>query len=108
MVRVMEQVGLKIEAQHHEVATAGQAEIDLRFDTLVKVADALQWYKYICKNVARKFGKNRHLHSRSALFADNGSGMHTHQSLWKGGKPLFAGEEYGGCRRWRCGTSAGS
>ena len=95
MVRVMEQVGLKIEAQHHEVATAGQAEIDLRFDTLVKVADALQWYKYICKNVARKAGKTVTFMPKP-LFADNGSGMHTHQSLWKGGKPLFAGEEYGG------------
>jgi glutamine synthetase len=95
MVRVMEQVGLKVEAQHHEVATAGQAEIDLRFDTLVKVADALQWYKYICKNVARKAGKTVTFMPKP-LYGDNGSGMHTHQSLWKGGKPLFAGEEYGG------------
>src|SRR5512144_1516077 len=95
MVRVMESVGLKVEAQHHEVATAGQAEIDLRFDTLVKIADALQWYKYICKNVARKFGKTVTFMPKP-LFADNGSGMHTHQSLWKGGKPLFAGKEYAG------------
>jgi len=95
MVRVMELVGLKVEAQHHEVATAGQAEIDLRFDTLVKCADALQWYKYIVKNVARKFGKTTTFMPKP-LYADNGSGMHTHQSLWKGGKPLFAGEEYGG------------
>src|SRR3970040_2562752 len=98
MVRVMESIGLKVEAQHHEVATAGQAEIDLRFDTLVKAADAIQWYKYICKNVARKFGKTVTFMPKP-LFADNGSGMHTHQSLWKGGKPLFAGEEDGGgCR----------
>ncbi len=95
MVRVMESIGMKIEAQHHEVATAGQAEIDLRFDTLVKCADALQWYKYIVKNVARKFGKTITFMPKP-LYADNGSGMHTHQSLWKGGKPLFAGEEYGG------------
>ncbi len=95
MVRVMELVGLKIEAQHHEVATAGQAEIDLRFDTMVKCADALQWYKYIVKNVARKFGKTTTFMPKP-LYADNGSGMHTHQSLWKGGKPLFSGEEYGG------------
>src|SRR3990172_1519664 len=88
-------IARKTEAQHHEVATAGQAEIDLRFDTLVKCADALQWYKYICKNVARKFGKTVTFMPKP-LFADNGSGMHTHQSLWKGGKPLFAGEEYGG------------
>ncbi|GAB4361343.1 MAG: type I glutamate--ammonia ligase [Deltaproteobacteria bacterium] len=95
MVRVMESVGLKVEAQHHEVATAGQAEIDLRFDTLVKCADALQWYKYIVKNVARKFGKTATFMPKP-LYADNGTGMHTHQSIWKGGKPLFAGEEYGG------------
>jgi glutamine synthetase len=95
MVRVMESIGLKIEAQHHEVATAGQGEIDLRFDTLLKCADALQWYKYIVKNVARKFGKTVTFMPKP-LFEDNGSGMHTHQSLWKGGKPLFAGEEYGG------------
>jgi glutamine synthetase len=95
MVRVMESVGLKIEAQHHEVATAGQAEIDLRFDTLVKVGDALQWYKYIVKNVARKFGKTVTFMPKP-IFQDNGSGMHTHQSLWKEGKPLFAGDEYGG------------
>ncbi|MGE5188770.1 MAG: type I glutamate--ammonia ligase [Gemmatimonadota bacterium] len=95
MVRVMECVGLKVEAQHHEVATAGQAEIDLRFDTLVRIADALQWYKHICKNVARRFGKTVTFMPKP-LFADNGSGMHTHQSLWKGGKPLFAGDEYGG------------
>ncbi len=95
MVRVMETIGLKIEAQHHEVATAGQGEIDLRFDTLVKCADALQWYKYIVKNVARKFGKTVTFMPKP-LFEDNGSGMHTHQSLWKGSKPLFAGEEYGG------------
>jgi glutamine synthetase len=98
MVRVMESVGLKIEAQHHEVATAGQAEIDLRFDTLVKVGDALQWYKYVIKNVARKFGKTVTFMPKP-IFQDNGSGMHTHQSLWKEGKPLFAGDEYGGLSR---------
>ena len=105
MVRVMTQVGLKVEAQHHEVATAGQSEIDLRFDTLVKVADAVQWYKYIVKNVARKAGKTVTFMPKP-LFADNGSGMHTHQSLWKGGKPLFAGDEYGGLSKialWYCG-----
>jgi glutamine synthetase len=95
MVRVMQSIGLKIEAQHHEVATAGQAEIDLRFDTMVQVADAIQWYKYIVKNVARKWGKTATFMPKP-LFGDNGSGMHTHQSLWKDGKPLFAGEEYGG------------
>src|SRR5512136_1784805 len=95
MVRVMQSIGLEVEAQHHEVATGGQAEIDLKFDTLVKQGDAIQWYKYIVKNVARRFGKTVTFMPKP-LFADNGSGMHTHQSLWKGGKPLFAGEEYGG------------
>ncbi|HEY5996714.1 MAG TPA: type I glutamate--ammonia ligase [Candidatus Deferrimicrobiaceae bacterium] len=95
MVRVMQQLGLRIEAQHHEVATAGQAEIDLRFSTLVHIADSIQWYKYIVKNVARKWGKTATFMPKP-LFGDNGSGMHTHQSLWKDGKPLFAGEEYGG------------
>jgi glutamine synthetase len=95
MVRVMQSIGLEVEAQHHEVATGGQAEIDLKFDTLVKQGDAIQWYKYIVKNVARRFGKTVTFMPKP-LFADNGSGMHTHQSIWKDGKPLFAGEEYGG------------
>jgi glutamine synthetase len=95
MVLVMEQVGLQIERQHHEVATAGQAEIDYRFDTLVRAADAMMVYKYIVRNVARRHGKTATFMPKP-LFADNGSGMHTHQSLWKKGKPLFAGNEYAG------------
>ena len=95
MVLTMEQVGIQIEAQHHEVATAGQAEIDMRFNTLTKIADSLMWYKYILKNVARKHGKTVTLMPKP-LFGDNGTGMHTHQSLWKGGKPLFAGNGYAG------------
>ena len=95
MVLLMEEVGIQVETHHHEVATAGQAEIDMRFDSLVNMADKLQWYKYIIKNVA-------HTHNKTAtfmpkpLFNDNGSGMHTHQSLWKGGQPLFAGDGYAG------------
>ena len=95
MVLVMEQVGIEIECQHHEVATAGQAEIDMKFTTLVKCSDNLMWYKYIVKNVAKKFGKTITFMPKP-LFRDNGSGMHTHQSLWKGGKPIFAGNGYGG------------
>ena len=95
MCLVMEQVGIKIERQHHEVATAGQAEIDFRFDTLVKTADNMMLYKYVIKNVARKHGKTVTLMPKP-LYGDNGSGMHTHQSLWKKGKPLFAGKEYAG------------
>ena len=95
MVLVMEELGVKIERQHHEVATAGQAEIDYRFDTLVRSADAMMVYRYVVKNVARKHGKTATFMPKP-LFADNGSGMHTHQSLWKKDKPLFAGKEYAG------------
>jgi len=95
MCRVMESVGITIERQHHEVATAGQAEIDMRFASLVRCADNLQWFKYVIKNVARRHGKTVTLMPKP-LYGDNGSGMHTHQSIWKAGKPLFAGEGYAG------------
>ncbi|MBI5374503.1 MAG: type I glutamate--ammonia ligase [Candidatus Schekmanbacteria bacterium] len=95
MVLYMQQVGIEIECQHHEVATAGQAEIDMKYNTLVKSADNLMWYKYICKNVARANNKTVTFMPKP-VFRDNGSGMHTHMSLWKNGQPLFAGNEYGG------------
>src|SRR5712672_3420493 len=95
MCLTMEELGVKIERQHHEVATAGQAEIDYRFDTLVKSADMMMVYKYVVKNVAKRHGKTACFMPKP-LFGDNGSGMHTHQSLWKKGKPLFAGKEYAG------------
>src|SRR5271167_2064495 len=95
MCLVMESVGIKIERQHHEVATGGQAEIDFRFDTLVKTADNIMLYKYFIKNIARKHGKTVTFMPKP-LFGDNGSGMHTHQSLWHKDKPLFAGKEYAG------------
>src|SRR5262245_13676916 len=95
MVTTMEQVGIRVEKQHHEVATAGQAEIDMRFLPLVKMGDALMWYKYIVKNVARKNGRTATFMPKP-VFGDNGSGMHVHQSIWKGEKPLFAGDKYGG------------
>ncbi len=95
MVRVMDECGLKVERHHHEVATAGQAEIDFRFDSLVRCADKLMLFKYVVKNVARKYGKTATFMPKP-LFGDNGSGMHTHQSIWKNEKPLFAGTGYAG------------
>jgi glutamine synthetase len=95
MCLVMEQIGIHIERQHHEVATAGQAEIDMRFDSLVKMGDKLMWFKYIIKNVAKKWRKTVTFMPKP-IFGDNGSGMHVHQSIWKGGKPLFSGNGYGG------------
>ncbi len=95
MCLVMEQVGIQVERQHHEVATAGQAEIDMRFDSLVRMGDKLMWFKYIVKNVAKRWKKTVTFMPKP-IFGDNGSGMHVHQSIWKGGKPLFAGSEYGG------------
>ncbi len=95
MVMMMEQVGIHVEKQHHEVATAGQAEIDMRFAPLVKMDDWLMWYKYVVKNVARKWGKTATFMPKP-IFGDNGSGMHTHQSIWKGDKPLCAGSGYAG------------
>ncbi len=95
MVLMMQKVGLTIECQHHEVATAGQAEIDMKAAPLVKMADNLQWFKYVIKNVARNNGKTVTFMPKP-LFGDNGSGMHTHISIWKEGKPLFAGDKYAG------------
>ncbi|MEJ5349111.1 MAG: type I glutamate--ammonia ligase [Desulfosoma sp.] len=95
MVLMMQQVGIQVECQHHEVATAGQAEIDMRFAPLVKMGDQLMWFKYIIKNVARKHKKTVTFMPKP-LFGDNGSGMHTHLSIWKEGKPLFAGDRYAG------------
>ena len=85
--------GLYVEAQHHEVATAGQSEIDLRYAPLVSAADGLLLFKYIVKNTARMHNKTV-TYMPKPLFGDNGSGMHVHQSLWKNGKPLFFGNGY--------------
>ena len=95
MMLTMIQCGLKIEAQHHEVATGGQGEIDMKFLPLVEMADAVLKYKYIVKNVARKYGKTATFMPKP-LFQDNGSGMHVHTSLWKDGKNLYAGSGYAG------------
>jgi glutamine synthetase len=95
MVLTLEELGIEIEAQHHEVATAGQSEIDMRFKPLLQMADQLMWFKYVLKNVAY-----RHNHTVTfmpkPLFEDNGTGMHTHVSIWKEGQPLFAGDKYAG------------
>src|SRR3989454_642244 len=88
MVLALESIGVKIEVHHHEVATGGQTEVDMRFNTLTKMADSVLWYKYCAKNTAQKHGKTATFMPKP-LFQDNGSGMHTHQSLWKNGKNLF-------------------
>lgn len=95
MVRALIDAGLDIEVHHHEVGTAGQAEIDIKFGPMVQMADHIQVYKYVIKNVAKKHGKTVTFMPKP-LFQENGSGMHTHQSLWKGGQPLFAGDKYAG------------
>jgi glutamine synthetase len=88
MVLKMQEMGIRIEVQHHEVGTAGQAEIDMRFDTLLTTADNVMNYKYVVKNVAWAAGKTATFMPKP-LFMDNGSGMHTHQSLWRNGENLF-------------------
>jgi len=95
MMLTMIDCGIDIEAQHHEVATGGQSEIDMRFDSLTHVADKLLLYKYIVKNVAKKYGKTATFMPKP-VFMDNGSGMHTHVSIWKGDKNLMAGNGYAG------------
>jgi len=95
MVLVLQTAGIEVEAQHHEVATAGQAEIDMKFAPLVKQADNLMLYKYIIKNVAKNAGRTVTFMPKP-IFGDNGTGMHVHISIWKDGDPLFAGDKYGG------------
>ncbi len=95
MMQAMIDCGLDVECQHHEVATAGQAEIDLKFNDLLSMGDDICLYKYIIKNVAYQHGKTVTFMPKP-LFSDNGSGMHTHISFWKGGEPLFAGSGYAG------------
>lgn len=102
----MAKVGLKVERSHHEVGTAGQQEINYRFNSLLKAGDDVMKFKYVIKNTAWDFGKSATFMPKP-LFNDNGSGMHTHQSLWKDGKPLFYDERgYGGLSdmaRWYIG-----
>ena len=96
MVRILvDNFGIPVEKHHHEVATAGQGEIDIVFDELLKTADSVMAYKYIVKNVAKRHGKVATFMPKP-IFNDNGTGMHTHQSIWKNGKTLMAGNEYAG------------
>ena len=95
MLVTLENLGIPIEAQHHEVATAGQAEIDMRFKPLLEMADQLMWFKYVLKNVAAQNGHTVTFMPKP-IFEDNGTGMHTHVSIWKDDKPLFAGDQYAG------------
>lgn len=95
MMQTLIDVGLEAECQHHEVGTAGQAEIDLKFNELVKMADDMMTYKYVIKNVAYKNNRTVTFMPKP-IFGDNGSGMHIHLSFWKDGKPLFAGDGYAG------------
>jgi len=95
MVATMQRCGLDVECHHHEVASGGQAEIDLRYDSLLRSADHMMLYKYVARNVANQNRKTVTFMPKP-IFGDNGSGMHCHQSLWKGGQPLFAGDGYAG------------
>ncbi len=95
MVATLEGMGVEVEAHHHEVATGGQCEIDLRFDTLLAMADKMCKYKYVVKNVAARYGKCATFMPKP-LFGDNGSGMHVHCSIWKGSTPVMAGDGYAG------------
>ncbi|MBW1698637.1 MAG: type I glutamate--ammonia ligase [Deltaproteobacteria bacterium] len=95
MVLVLESLGIAVEAQHHEVATAGQAEIDMRFKPLLEMGDQFMWFKYVLKNVASRHGHTVTFMPKP-IFEDNGTGMHTHISVWKDGSPVFAGDKYAG------------
>ena len=95
MMQTLVDSGINVEAQHHEVATAGQSEIDMKFDHLVAMADKVMMYKYIVKNVAKRHGKTVTFMPKP-IFGDNGSGKHTHASIWKCGEPLIAGNGYAG------------
>ena len=95
MLLVLEELGIAVECQHHEVATGGQAEIDMRFQPLLLMGDQLMWFKYVLKNVAARNGYTVTFMPKP-LFEDNGTGMHTHISIWKGGEPTFAGDRYAG------------
>ncbi|MBF0210021.1 MAG: type I glutamate--ammonia ligase [Desulfamplus sp.] len=95
MLMTLEDMGIEMECQHHEVATAGQCEIDLRFSKLLEMGDKLAWFKYVLKNVAAKYN-NSVTFMPKPLYGDNGTGMHTHLSIWKDGKNTFAGNKYAG------------
>lgn len=91
----LEKLGIEVERQHHEVASAGQGEINIKYDEALPMSDKMMWFKYVVKNVARRHGKTATFMPKP-IFGDNGSGMHTHMSLWKNNQALFAGEKYAG------------
>jgi glutamine synthetase len=93
--KTLGEVGIEVECHHHEVATAGQCEIDFKYSNLLATADSLMLFKYVVKNTAYAFGKTATFMPKP-VYGDNGSGMHCHQSLWKDGQPLFAGDQYAG------------
>ena len=95
MALELEKAGVQVDKRHHEVATAGQAEIDIRYAPLKRMGDNMQYYKYILRNVAKRHNRTVTFMPKP-IFGDNGSGMHTHISLWKDDKPLFAGNGYAG------------
>jgi glutamine synthetase len=95
MALALESVGIPVEVFHHEVASGGQCELSIRFNSLTKMADWTMWYKYIVKNVAKRHGKVATFMPKP-IYGDNGSGMHCHQSIWKDEKNLFAGDKYAG------------
>lgn len=95
MCLVLEAMGMEVERHHHEVATAGQGEINIKYDSILPMADKMMWFKYIIKNVAVRAGRTATFMPKP-IFGDNGSGMHTHISIWKDGKNLFAGDKYAG------------
>ena len=106
MVDVLEQMGFEVEAAHHEVAH-GQHEIDFRYADALKTADNIATFRFVVKHVARQFGLVASFMPKP-IFGQNGSGMHTHQSLFRGDENAFWDEgASGSCRRWRCTTSAG-
>jgi len=95
MSLILEMMGMTVEVHHHEVATGGQSEIGIQYDTLLRQADNLMLFKYVIKNVAHRHNKTATFMPKP-IFGDNGSGMHTHQSLWKNDKPVFPGDRYAG------------
>ncbi len=95
MVEELQKLGIIVEAQHHEAATAGQSEIDIRFNRLREAGDQLQWFKYVIKNVAYRHGRTVTFMPKP-IYEDNGSGMHVHISIWKNGNNIFAGDQYAG------------
>ncbi len=95
MVMILESLGIEVECHHHEVATAGQAEIGMKYKPLVQMADQIMWFKYVLKNVAVRHNKTVTFMPKP-IFGDNGNGMHTHISIWKDGRNIFAGEKYAG------------